>query len=290
MIRLNEIVISSCINKLYGIKLNELLYDSEIDRYQFDSHSSCTDSHDNIFDSVCDTICDTVCDSCDTSCDSFDLPSDDDYYSNLFKKKNCIESQCFGKKNLIFITIDNHNNTYGCFFPERIDSDENYSMYMSLFTITKGIEIIEKKYEFVDIMNCISFPKDCLYCIGEGNQWVYKVVNDGCLQIVWNDKQKLITCYNRTIMKTSPLKRIVVYSTVNRENEDSFVNVCAINTNDNRNTFDNTTSENDTSNNTCNDTFNDIGDDTRNDTCTVYNQCNSYGNKFNFTLPIFNCL
>ena len=31
MMRLNEVVISSCINKLYGIKIDELIYDSDID-------------------------------------------------------------------------------------------------------------------------------------------------------------------------------------------------------------------------------------------------------------------
>lgn len=205
MAKVNEIIISSCINRLYRLHLDELLYDSDVDNHAQDKCSTCSTS--------CDSSCDDMCEQIDLC----DLSSEDYYYANLFRKKNSVEEKCFGKKSLVFINVDSSNNTYGCFFPDCVESDENYCMNISMFTITKGIEIIESKYEFDDVITCVSFPKDCLYCVGEGSQWVYKVVQDGgTLKIVWNDSQKVLRNYNRTIMKTAPLKRLVVYSTTDR--------------------------------------------------------------------------
>lgn len=206
MMRLNEVVISSCINKLYGIKIDELIYDSDIDN-KVVWMNTATD----------DTTCDTSCDSCDVV-DYSDYSSEDEYYVNVFRKKHGLENQCFGKRNILLITIDDRNNAYGCYFPDRIDSYENYCTDMSLFTITRGIEIVECKYAFDGIMNCISFPKDCLYCIGEESRWLYKITNRMGLEIEWNDNQKMITTYDRAVMRSSKLRRVIVYACVHREN------------------------------------------------------------------------
>lgn len=231
MLRLNEVVIHRCINRLYGVALGDLIYDSEIDCGWHSSssdpvttiHSSkhCTNCDLFSDEDQCDTSCDTSCDTCSTLSESYDTSTEEDYYVNLFRRKNVVEKQCFGKRDIIFITTDEDNNTYGCYFPERISSKENFSLQMGLFTMTKGLEIVEEKYDFDHIMNCISFPKDCLYCIGDDYDWLYRVYKDGdIMRIVWNSTQRMITSYNRTIMKSAALSRIMVYTVV-RKTEDS---------------------------------------------------------------------
>lgn len=205
--------------------LNELVYDSDIGRASSKSWKK-SDTSDVTYDSDSDTSSDTI------------TSSEDEYYTNLFRKKNEIETQCFGKRSLILITTDANNNTYGCYFPDRVTTQENYSMCMSMFTITHGIEIVEEKYDFAHVMNCISFPKDCLYSVGDGNQWVYKVVKKRGYEIVWNKKQDVLPVYNRLIMKTNSIKRIVIYTTKEKDTRFNLVKCLCNGKTDNCNNSD----------------------------------------------------
>ena len=235
--------------------LSELVYDSDIGRPSSKTWKR-SDTSDVTYDSDGDTSSDTI------------TSSEDEYYSNLFRKKNEIETQCFGKRSLILITTDANNNTYGCYFPEKITTQENYSLYMSMFTITRGIEIVEEKYEFAHVMNCISFPKDCLYSVGDGNQWVYKVVKKRGYEIVWNKKQDVLPVYNRLIMKTNKIKRIVIYTTKQKEARFNLVRCVG----------------NGKTNNCNNDDRDDNNDNNE------HEQCDKEKHSSWFTLPIFNWL
>lgn len=235
--------------------LSELVYDSDIGRPSSKTWKR-SDTSDVTYDSDGDTSSDTI------------TSSEDEYYSNLFRKKNEIETQCFGKRSLILITTDANNNTYGCYFPEKITTQENYSLYMSMFTITRGIEIVEEKYEFAHVMNCISFPKDCLYSVGDGNQWVYKVVKKRGYEIVWNKKQDVLPVYNRLIMKTNKIKRIVIYTTKQKEARFNLVRCIGNGKTDN---CDNNDKDDNSDNN-------------------EHEQCDKEKHSSWFTLPIFNWL
>lgn len=236
--------------------LSELVYDSDIGRPSSKTWKK-SDTSDVTYDSDGDTSSDTI------------TSSEDEYYSNLFRKKNEIETQCFGKRSLILITTDANNNTYGCYFPEKITTQENYSLSMSMFTITRGIEIVEEKYDFAHVMNCISFPKDCLYSVGDGNQWVYKVVKKRGYEIVWNKKQDVLPVYNRLIMKTNKIKRIVIYTTKQKETRFNLVR-CVGNGKTDNYTKDDKDDNNDNNDNN--------------------EQCDKEQHSSWFTLPIFNWL
>lgn len=211
MTKINEIVLSNAIKKLTGYRLGELVYDSTMEvthnLYQRDFNYIMVDSLSES----------EYRDDYSTSSSMYSEDDEDDYYINLFKKKNDLEQACFGKENLVFINIDRSNNTYGVYFPSKIDSKANSSLGMFMFTITKGIEIVERSYDFSCAINTICFPRDCVMCLGDEDTWIYKVINgETGLKIIWNEKQPNLRSYNRLIMKTNNLTRLLVYKCIRR--------------------------------------------------------------------------
>ena len=122
-------------------------------------------------------------------------------------KKNELESNLIGKNKLFFIIISEDKSIYGMFFPNYIIGKENFSTNVSFFTLTKGIEIKEEKYESLNFFTNIKFSNNYLIKVGE-KSWLFKLYYD---HIIFNSKQNLIQNYNKEIMKNSKIKKIMVF-------------------------------------------------------------------------------
>lgn len=180
---MNLVFISTYIKKLYNLILDELLFDNEIDLKNNDYSIS-----ENELDSS--------------------FSSEDDLYLNLLIKKNNLENLLYGKNNLCFIFIDENNNCYGMYYPGYIIGKEIYSTDVSFFILSKGIEIIEKKYNSLEFFTELKFSKN-KYLLKVGNKnWLFKLYNN---YIEFNYNQKLLLDYNKNIMKTSKIIKILVF-------------------------------------------------------------------------------
>ena len=184
---INMTAIKTSICRLYGVLPSELLYDSSM----------------NAFD------CESDCECNDVSNQSSDISSDDDYF-DFFNCKNQIEKCCFGKEKVCFILIDNNDTVYGHYHPGLIKSKDNYVNGLTIFLISKGIEIYEKKYHPRNFFISTSFPEKALYTVGDETEVIFSVTSNP-FQINWNENQNQIYSYNRSLLKTSSVKRLMIY-------------------------------------------------------------------------------
>lgn len=182
---INITAIKTVICRLYGVIPAELLYDSDMNENKMNS-----------FDY-------------DDSDILSDISSDDEYF-DFFSCKNPIEKCCFGKEMICFILIDINNTVYGHYHPGIIKSKDNLVHNLSVFLISNGIEIYEKKYNPRDFFMSTSFPEKTLYTVGDGLDWIYKVTNNP-FKVSWNESQNQIYTYDRRLMKTADLKRLLIY-------------------------------------------------------------------------------
>ena len=180
---MNFIFFSTYIKKLYKLKIQELLFDSEIDEFVNSESNEDLSSYSSV--------------------------DEDDYYYQYFIKKNVLEKCLLGKNNLCFIIQDINKNYYGMYFPGDITGDYNVCMNVKFFILTKGIEIKEINYNSNRIFTSIIFSNDdYLIQVGENDEWLFKLYKD---HIEFNCNQKLINNFNKTIMKTSKIQKFYVF-------------------------------------------------------------------------------
>lgn len=213
--KLNNVVITNSLNTLYGLIIKDLIYDSDININFFNDKSySNSQSQSQSYSSS---------------------EENDDYlYFNLLKSKNELEQLCFGKSQIIFLLTDNDNNTFGFYFPEKITNKENYCLELSLFLMTKGIEIINEKYFMNGIFNYLKFEKNSndLLSIYQNkdntngkDQMLFKISkSDNKFKFTFNDKQKSIISYNRSIIKTKEIKRLTIYKCIDKRFNHLYAN------------------------------------------------------------------
>ena len=181
---INMIAIKTSICRLYGVLPSELLFDSDINGIEFDDVKDAAEG-------------------------SADVSSDDDYF-DFFTCRNIVEKCCFGKEKVCFILVDANDTIYGHYHPGEIKSKENYVNGLTIFLISKGIEIHEKKYYPSAFFMTTSFPEDSLYTVGDESEPIFSVLPSP-FRVVWNENQIQLRSYNRTLLKSSPLKRLLVY-------------------------------------------------------------------------------
>jgi len=188
---MNFIFFSTYIKRLYNLNIQELLYDSEIE-------------------SLLSTVTDTTSSS-NLSGDTSSLSSidEDDYYNSYFTEKNGLEEKLFGKNHLCFIFYDENNNYYGMYYPGFVTGSDSFSMNVSFFILTNGIEVNEVKYETRQAFTSLLFSvDDYLLKVGEGNGWLFKLYYD---HIKFNQKQKILKFFNKNVMRSSKIKRFFVF-------------------------------------------------------------------------------
>lgn len=177
---MNLVFIATYIKRLYNILIDELLYDSCITKLNNDYES------DNEFS---------------------DFSSEDNMYIELLTQKNDMEISLYGKNNLLFIIMDENYNSYGMYFPGTIIGNDNISANVSFFTLTKGIEVYQKRYDTINFFTNLIFSNDYLIKVGE-DDWLFKLYKD---HIIFNSKQNLLKNYNSDIMKDSKILKVLVF-------------------------------------------------------------------------------
>lgn len=180
---MNFIFLCTELKRLYNVVICELLYDSVIDS-ELDKSDSTTDP---------------------VSSDD----SSEDIYTEFTKRKNAVHSVVFMKRSLCFVIIDEADNCYGIYYPGTINGELNHCIDMSLFSLSKGIEVDVRKYTTVDAFGYIRFSMDS-YLIELGSKnWLLRLYND---RIEFNKNQTVLNCYNRTIMRSSKLKQLLIFN------------------------------------------------------------------------------
>lgn len=187
---MNLIFICTALKQMYNVVVRELLYDSELEK---NVHSQCAESgaHGEISDSF----------------PSDDSISSDDNYMQVFRRKNVIQAAVFMKKSLCFIIIDELDNCYGIYYPGIVDRELNCCVNVSLFSLTKGIEIDMRKYRTTSVFSYISFTSDGWLMEMGAKTWLLRIYDD---RIVFNDNQNVLETYNHTLMKSARIKQLIV--------------------------------------------------------------------------------
>jgi len=191
---MNFVFICTYIKRLYNVLIDNVIYDSDYD-YNYDNEPY--GSSDLIEQS----------NSSDYSSDI----SSDDLYMDFFSKKNKIEREVYLKKNICFVIIDEFNNSYGIYYPGIIDKKKNYSIGVSFFIFTKGIELVMNKYDFKSAFTYIDFSDESFIKIGSTN-WLFKIYDN---RIEFNKNQKAINYYNWDIMKNCKIKKLSIFQCKN---------------------------------------------------------------------------
>ena len=188
---MNFIFFSTYIKRLYNLNIEEVLYDSEIQSFiKVISDTSSSGLSEDL-----------------SSLSSVD--EENDYCYNYFIKKNVLEESLFGKNHLCFIINDENNSYYGMYFPGYVTGNDSISMNVSFFILTKGIEVNEIKYDSRHAFTSLFFSMDdYLLKVGEADTWLFKLYND---RIKFNCNQNVLSNFNKTVMKTSKIKKFFVF-------------------------------------------------------------------------------
>lgn len=196
---MNLIFLCTELKRLYNVIVDELLYDSEMERLVAGNCAQPFPNDDS--DTRTDTSTDSVL--------SDDSISSDDTYSQIFRHKSEFQSVLFMKRSLCFLIIDIYDNCYGIYYPGTIDRELNCCLNVSLFSLSRGIEIAVRKYNVVSAFGYISFSRnDYLLEMGAKN-WLLRLYTD---RIIFNENQRVLESYNKTIMKSASLKQILVFN------------------------------------------------------------------------------
>ena len=175
---------------------NDLFDEMEEDKlnYNYSTNENITDSSDDFVNEIKDI----------PNCSGYwnEDDSGDDEYNIVFTCINKIQKICFNKENLLFVFVDQNDLVFGNTFPSLIKKKENLSLDCNFFIISKGIEMIEKKWSFGYDYNSINFPDDLLILYGDrdGNDknWIYKI--DKNMNLFWNDYQLSKNNLNKTVL------------------------------------------------------------------------------------------
>ena len=182
---MNLIFICTALKRMYNMVIRELLYDSELEKVVHD-HSSTIPSDDSEFISSDD--------------------SSDDNYTQVFRRKNVIQNAVFMKRSVCFIIIDELDNCYGIYYPGTIDRELNCCIGVSIFSLTKGIEIDMRKYYPTSAFNYLSFSNTSYLMELGSKTWLLRIYKD---HVVFNENQNVLDTYNHTLMKSARLKRLM---------------------------------------------------------------------------------
>lgn len=185
---MNLIFICTELKRLYNVVLGELLYNSVVEGISFSESTTDGTTSDGT---------------------TSEGSSEDDVYMELLKRKNEIQSVVFMKNSLCFIIIDISDNCYGIYYPGSINSELNHCINSSIFSLAKGIEVNVKKYYPLDAFAYIRFSNDDYLMEFGSKNWLLRLYND---RIEFNNDQKVLSCYNRTIMKSSKIKQILIFN------------------------------------------------------------------------------
>lgn len=194
---MNLIFLRTAIRKLYGVLIDDLLYDSDI--------------HNNIHNDIHIGIRTESTLSSDSS--SYSDLSEDDSYILFLKKKNDLQAALIMKNRLCFVVMDESDTCYVLYYPGTVTAETNHCLGACLCQLARGIEIVAQRYDVVDAFAYLRFPEGFLLEFGT-TDWIMRLDNE---RVLFNEKTLIercrssLSCYS-VLPKSAYLKRTLVFN------------------------------------------------------------------------------